>query len=176
MNTEKIKKIFLVLFIIVFSTGSFYLIKVLTQKEEPLPTVKTKAASKTYKRILALNNPTPTRVSDNEGNSAQNNSNETNPILSPTANQFISPTTVINDQIPTELPTPTSINLVTTPIVTEEGRELAYNNPTIILKSPSPTLTTSKTKTQTLPETGFYQISLGIILVSLLVIIFALAI
>lgn len=176
MNTEKIKKIFLVLLITVFSAGSFYLIKILTHREEPLPTVKTKAVSKTYKRILALNNSTPTRVLDDEGSVAQNNSNQTSPIPSPTVNQSLSPTTVINDQTPTEIPTPTSINLVTTPIVTEEGRELAYNNPTITLKNYSSTPTSQKTKTQTLPETGFYQISLGIMLVSLFVIIFALAI
>lgn len=176
MNTEKIKKIFLVLLITVFSAGSFYLIKILTHREEPLPTVKTKAVSKTYKRILALNNSTPTRVLDDEGSIAQNNSNQATPIFSPTVDESPSMITVTDDQISTEIPTLTSINLVTTPIVTEEGRELAYNNPTITLKSPSPTLTTEKTKKQTLPETGFYQISLGIILVSLFVIIFALVI
>lgn len=179
-NTKLIKillRIFFVFLIIVFSSASVYLIKLLTQEKEPLPTVKTKAASKTYKKILALNNLSPTLLpSRNEPTDTQNN-NLYPSSSSPTVNEIISPTFSEANQEESEMISPTSIKLVTTPIVTEEESELlAYNRSTITPKASSLTISITKTKNQTLPETGFYQVSLVLIFISLFVIIFALVV
>lgn len=171
--------------IIVFIIMSFYILILLRDEEKPITSIKTKAAGKTYQKLLALNNLSVTRA--DEKSKAENETNQSSSLIdSPTT---ISPTITtmplssldersssLEKEI-SEIPTPTSIELVTTPIVTEEESELlAYNKSTISPKASSSAITTGKTKTQTLPETGFYQVSLVLIFISLFVIIFALVV
>lgn len=159
-----ITKILLAGITIVFFIVSIYLIILLNQEEKPVPTTRTKAANKTYRKILALNNPTPTTADINQS---------TQTVI-PTPTYVPSPTTDIQQE--RETPTPTEINLLTTPLdsVEEEGKQLALNNPTVTKVKESDNLTPTRTKS--LPETGILQNSLTVLAIFLVIVFIALII
>lgn len=132
----------------IFILGSlsfFIVIKLKEEKPATIP-IKTKAADITYKKLIALN-PSPSELPRSE-------------VINP------SPTFIENTE---ETLTPTPINLVTTPILTQE---LAYNVVTPTEK-PTPTIFTTNQPLKTLPQSGIYQISFFVVFFSFILIVFS---
>lgn len=150
------------LFVIVITLfGLIFAVNNMLQEKpgQAVTTIKrTKAASKTYSRLLALNNPQPTIAPTN------------NPTID------ISPTEILlahnnpaltGDQLQNNQLTPTisGDDYITagqgTPTVDPTTELLARNNITVTISSSiSPTTSIIPTKTQVLPETGWVQYSL----------------
>lgn len=134
----------------------FIAFKLKEEKAATVPT-QTKAAAITYRKLIALNVTTPE-------------------LPTPTGEE-LTPTvaaTVTNEGDEThETPTPTQINLVTTPLFTREPTEteLAYNDSSSNTEEATEesAIATSPTKEtiKTLPQSGIYQTSLLIFLAAL---------
>ncbi|OIP82328.1 hypothetical protein AUK04_04875 [Candidatus Roizmanbacteria bacterium CG2_30_33_16] len=154
-------KIIVIFFIIIILIGLIFLVNNMLQEKpgQAVTTIKkTKAAAKTYSRLLALNNPLPTiaptnvptvEVSPTEILLVNNNSGfigaqSQDGQLTPTISDGID---ITNGQdIPTIDPT---------------AELLARNNITVTISSSiSPTSSIIPTKTEELPETGWIQYSL----------------
>lgn len=158
----KVNLITLSLLALIFILGGISLFIVSKIKEEkPLTvSVKTKAASVTYRKFITLNTaPTPTSIIEE---------------FTPTPTKEMKATV---EETPTE-ETPTPINLVTTPILspTVGERELAYTNPTETNESLSETEATpflTKKIVKNLPQSGIYQISFLIFLAAIGMIFFS---
>jgi len=155
-------KIIVIFFIIIILVGLVFSLNNMLQEKpgQAVTTIKkTKAAAKTYSRLLALNNPLPTIVPTNT------------PIIE------VSPTEILlannnpaltGGQLQNNLLTPTIsgdiyiTNGQGTPTVDPTAELLARNNniTITIYSSISPTSSIIPTKTEKLPETGWIQYSL----------------
>jgi hypothetical protein len=160
---KKVNFLTIFLTVMILSMGGLSLFIISKIKEEKPATVptQTKAASITYRKLIALKQPNSTPTSSS--------------ISPPTSTPFLSPTSpkISQSESPTpttELPTPTRIQLVTTPFLTPEPStiELAYNNltPTEVeenLTFPGSPTPTSKQIIKNLPQSGIYTTPLLII-------------
>jgi hypothetical protein len=153
--------------------------KLIEEKPATVPT-KIKAAEKTYHRFFALNQTNPT-LTPTEMVSSPLLMLTPTPLLSPSpTTTVISPT---NDASPTNLsfnqtinpsesPTPTQIQLVTTPIITDS----AYDNLTPTETEATLAAAISPTQKQvikSLPQSGIYMLPFLIILAALVLIFFS---
>jgi len=148
--------------IITFLGGLSIFIALRLKEEKPatVPT-KTKAADITYRKLITLNTtppelPTPTSES----------SSLTTDVTIPVDEQLsITQQAGVESE---ETPTPTQINLVTTPLLTSEPTEteLAYHDSS---QSEELEITVSPTKetVRTLPQSGIYQTSILIFFAAL---------
>jgi len=144
--------IFLILMILSMGGLSFFIVlKIKEEKPATLPT-QTKAASITYRKLIALNQTPPIASST--------------PSPIPTEASSLTPDS--SKISPSESPTPTEIQLVTTPLLTPEATitELAYNNLTPMEREENSIATDSPTLKQVikrLPQSGIYTIPLLIV-------------
>jgi hypothetical protein len=165
---------FLISITVILGGLSFFI--ALKLKEDKAPTVptQTKAAPAhvTYRKLLALNQAVPS-ISPTESMESPTQT------VTPT---YITPTVASLDLSPTFspdfTPTPSQIQLVTTPLVTQEptNPELAYTSPTITQYEVSATEEVSPTQTKTiktLPQSGIYAVPLFIFITSVVLIFFS---
>lgn len=165
--------------------GASMVIGLKLKEEKPVTArKKTRAAEVTYNKVVDLNQMAPTQVITEAQPELITLTSGVRKEPSPAQQQEPSPTVAITiPEIPTFTPMPTEIQLVTTPIITNEptSRQLAYNNPSPttadlsqeITATPtvsSITISPTKKTVESLPQSGLYNYPLLISVFALLVI------
>lgn len=156
--------IFLIMMTVVM--GGLSLFIALKLKEEKPATVPTqaKAANITYRKLIALNVTTPELPTPT--------GKEPTPTVDVAVTNEVEPSIAeATDGETSGTPTPTQIDLVTTPLLTSEptGTELAYGN-----SSQEEEASRESKIIKSLPESGIYQVSLLIFFSALMLIFFSL--
>lgn len=167
---KKILTISLLVFTSLLMILSIYIGRLL--REEPTSSAsittirKTKAAAVTYKRVLALNFPSPTNTTEISPTLIQNKAEPSNPV-SVTVTQYISPTVIsLLSTVPSL--TLTNINLSPTEIVLAKNYGIVTDVPlTQPVTNSSPS---SVAKVSSLPESGWIHYSLMMFSVATIII------